>query len=778
MKCTLAQVLLGAAIFSGAPVFGATLTVLNTDDSGAGSLRQAITDANGMAGADTILFDIPGAGQKTITLLSLLPVITETVTIDGGNGGVASSRVQLTGAGVLATGLDLEGAGVSGSALRNLIINGFTSRQILLSTVSDSMIQNCFIGLNTAGTAVVAGSATGIESCCGSSGNLIGGASADERNVITGASSSAVSIDAGSAIIQGNFIGLSASGLARVGSSSFGVLISNASGTIGGTNPGEGNVIVATTGVEFSGNPALGKSSGTVQGNLIGTDVNGSTALNFGGGVGVEVSHASGVVINGGNVISGNGTGVSIHSSGVSGATSDSTTVQGNFIGTAADGVTALGNGGAGVDMFLTPNNTIGGTNDGEGNIIAFNGGVGVRNQLGTGNRIERNSIFSNVGLGIDQSTGGVTLNDFGDVDDAQNFPRITSVTQTSTDVMISGILSSRVNMSYRLEFFGNDEADPSGFGEGQTFLGSTDVMTDGAGGAALAVSFPASSSFKSFTATATSFLGESSEFSHAYGTKLQNISTRLNVLTDDNVLIGGFIVTGNGPKQVIVRAIGPSLGSAGLSGVLADPVLQVVGDDGTTMTNDNWKDSQQAEIEATGIPPSDELESAIVATFEPGAYTAIVSGKNGGTGVGLIEAYDLDQFLGPILANISTRGFVAGGDDAMIGGFIVGPSDSGLTKVLVRGIGPSLSSAGIANPLLDPILELRDGNGVLLATNDNWKDTQQSEIQSSGIPPSDDSESAISQSLAPGAYTAILRGVNDTTGVGLVEVYNLANTL
>jgi hypothetical protein len=142
------------------------------------------------------------------------------------------------------------------------------------------------------------------------------------------------------------------------------------------------------------------------------------------------------------------------------------------------------------------------------------------------------------------------------------------------------------------------------------------------------------------------------------------------------------------------------------------------------------------------------------------------------------VEVFDLDQFLGPILANISTRGFVDMGDNVMIGGFIVGPTDTGLADVLVRAIGPSLSDFGIANPLLDPLLELHDSNGALLTTNDNWKDTQETEIEATGLPPGNDSESAILQTLAPGAYTAVVRGVADTTGVGLVEVYNLPNTL
>ena len=250
----------------------------------------------------------------------------------------------------------------------------------------------------------------------------------------------------------------------------------------------------------------------------------------------------------------------------------------------------------------------------------------------------------------------------------------------------------------------------------------------------------------------------------------LGNISTRLRVGTDDNVLIGGFIITGTGDKNVIVRAIGPSLGAAGVAGALADTVLELHDGTGATIaTNDNWKTTQQTEIEASTVPPTDDRESAIVQRLAPGSYTAIVSGKNNTTGVGLVEAYGLDGTAK--LANISTRGLVQAGDNVMIGGFIV--LNTGVpTSVIVRAIGPSLP--GVTNALADPTLELHDSNGSLVASNDNWKDTQQSEIIATTVPPTNDKESAIVQTLNTGAYTAIVRGKNDTTGVALVEAYNL----
>ena len=244
-------------------------------------------------------------------------------------------------------------------------------------------------------------------------------------------------------------------------------------------------------------------------------------------------------------------------------------------------------------------------------------------------------------------------------------------------------------------------------------------------------------------------------------------------------MLIGGFIITGTDPKKVIVRAIGPSLAQF-FNGVLADTTLEVHSGDGALLaSNDNWKTkpdgtSQEAEIEATTIPPSNDLESAIVITLPANnaGYTAIVRGKNDTTGIGVVEAYDLDPAANSKLGNIATRGFVDTGDNVMIGGFII--TGSGQKRVIVRAIGPSLAQRGITNPLLDPTLELHNGNGAVIAFNDNWRDTQEAEIQAAGLAPVNNLESAIVQMLAPGSYTAIVRGKNNTIGVALVEVYGL----
>ena len=254
--------------------------------------------------------------------------------------------------------------------------------------------------------------------------------------------------------------------------------------------------------------------------------------------------------------------------------------------------------------------------------------------------------------------------------------------------------------------------------------------------------------------------------------TVLGNISTRLSVGTGDNALIGGFIITGTQSKKVIVRAIGPSLPVAG---ALANPTLELRDSSGGLIrSNDDWRiGGQEAEIVATTIPPSNDLESAVVETLPANnaAYTAIVRGANNGTGVGLVEAYDLDQSVDSKLANISTRGLVQTEDNVLIAGTIVLGSTA--QRVLVRAIGPSLELDG---KLADPFLELRDGNGTLIRSNDNWRSDQEAEIMATTIPPTNDLESALIETLPAGgaAYTATVRGVGGTTGIGVVEIYAL----
>jgi phospholipase/lecithinase/hemolysin len=254
---------------------------------------------------------------------------------------------------------------------------------------------------------------------------------------------------------------------------------------------------------------------------------------------------------------------------------------------------------------------------------------------------------------------------------------------------------------------------------------------------------------------------------------KATNVSTRGLVGTGQNVLIGGFIVTGPAPKKMIVRAIGPSLASAGLSGLLADPTLAIYNGSNTLIAiNDNWKSSQQAEIMATGLAPQNDLESAVILTLAPGSYTAVVSGKSGATGIALVDVYDLDTAANSIFRNVSTRGFVGTGDNVLIGGLTIGAGEPPV--IIVRAIGPTLASYGITQPLLNPTLQLFNANGTVIASNDDWKDQRATAIKATLLAPPNDRESTIVMSLGAGRYTAIVRGKDNTTGVALVEAYRL----
>jgi hypothetical protein len=243
-------------------------------------------------------------------------------------------------------------------------------------------------------------------------------------------------------------------------------------------------------------------------------------------------------------------------------------------------------------------------------------------------------------------------------------------------------------------------------------------------------------------------------------------------------VLIAGFIITGNTPKDVAIRGIGPSLLNFGITDSLADPTLELRASDGSViLQNDNWEDNapRAAQLMALGLAPGHPKESGIPVTLYPGAYTAILAGKSQGTGVGLVEVYDTNSGALSQLANISTRGFVLTAENVMIGGFILGGSSNNTTVVL-RGIGPSLAQFGLSPVLDDPTLELHNSNGATLVSNDNWQDDPVSaaQLSAANLAPSNPKESGILTALAPGQFTAILAGKNGGIGIGLVEIYNI----
>ncbi len=252
---------------------------------------------------------------------------------------------------------------------------------------------------------------------------------------------------------------------------------------------------------------------------------------------------------------------------------------------------------------------------------------------------------------------------------------------------------------------------------------------------------------------------------------QLRNVSCR-GPLQLDGVLISGFIVGGHGQKRLVIRALGPSLPT---SQFLSDPLIELHDRSGRTIAvNGDWRSGNAAAILASGLAPTNDKEAAIIVTVNPGAYTAIARGEDGATGIGLIEVYDLDESRNTLrLLNSSARGSILTGDNILIEGVIVEASDL-RTRVLVRGMGPSLTALNVPYALSDPTLQLYNGNGTVVAANSDWKDTHRDEITAMGVAPSDDRESVIIAPILPGNYTAILSGKNGGMGVGVIEAYSL----
>jgi hypothetical protein len=725
------------AVFSISTVAADTYSVTNTTDSGAGSLRQAIIDANGHTGLDMIAFNIPGSGVRTITPATALPVIAGPVVIDGytqsgssantlAGGDNAVLLIEISGAVVGNTGNGLVfGTTAPGSTVRGLVINNGWGTAILVQS-SGLVVEGCFLGTDASGT-IAKGNDEGVRTAgAGTPGMRVGGTTPAARNLISG-NGTGILIESGTVhVVQGNFIGTDATGTGALGNSLDGISLQASSNTIGGTTTAARNII--------SGN--------------------GQHGISLGGGSAVAQNNM----------------------------------VQGNFIGTDVTGTQLLGNGGDGVFATSATNNTIGGTISSAGtppaNLIAGNAGSGVGAAAGvTGLSIKGNSIHSNGGLGIDLNRDGPTVNDISETDAdtgpnlLQNYPILTFFSSFGTNVQLNARFKSTPNTTFHIEFFRNDAYDPTGFGEGQVWIGSADIATPANGRVGFAMNLQSATPAQHLTMTATDPNGNTSEFSPEMGQFL-NIATRLRVQTGDNVLIGGFIISGTDPKKVMVRGIGPSLAGFGIPDPLANPTLEVHDSTSTLATNDDWKlrsdnSSQQAEIEATMLAPTNDKESAILMTLPANnaGYTAVLRGKNNSTGIGVVEAYDLDIAADSRLANISTRGLVETGDNVLIGGII---ASKGLTKVVVRAIGPTLANFGITNPLLDPTLELFDDSGTPIAINDDWQTSQKSEIEETTLPPSDSRESAIFAALRAGNYTAVVRGKNGATGIAVVEAYNL----
>lgn len=541
----------------------ATFSVTNTNDSGAGSLRQAILNANSSAGADLINFSISGAGTHTITPLSPLPVVTGAVTIDGTtqSPGSSSPPVELVGTSA-GTAIKALSISAGNSTVRGLAINRFNGTAIELTGGGSDIIEGNYIGTNAAGSAGQGNSEVGVLITSGS-GHIIGGTTAAARNVLSSNLGQGVLV-LGPTMndqVQGNYIGTDATGAVDLGNESDGVaMLSGASSItnciVGGTAAGAGNVISGNggAGVQFIGVGA----NNIVQGNLIGTNASGTNALgNDGGGVAITESANSaigGTVAGAGNVISGNNLeGVRINA-----ATSTGNQVRGNKIGTRADGTTPLPNISSGVLILSSASsNTIGGAAN-EGNVIAFNQISGVRVETGTGNIIQSNSIFSNGGLGIDLGNAGVTPNDTGDADTGantlQNFPVLTSAKGAAGGgVNVQGTLNSTASSTFTLHFYSNASCDGSGNGEGQAFLGSATTTTAANGNATFNVTVAGTAlPGQVITATATNSLGNTSEFSACviYGAADLSITKTVpsSIITVGDDVAYTLTVTNNGP--------------------------------------------------------------------------------------------------------------------------------------------------------------------------------------------------------------------------------------
>jgi CSLREA domain-containing protein len=500
----------------------ATITVNSITDTAANdavcTLREAITAANtntasggmvgecaaGAAGADTIQFAIPGAGLHTIVLVGdPLPSITEPVTIDGFSQAGSSANTNATGAlnAVYAVEIDGSGAGPAAGGLINITGGSSTVRGLVVNrggggvnagirlVSSSNHIEGNFIGTDATGTLTRGNASHGVL-IAGGTGNVVGGTTPDKRNLISGLNGqSGIGIsNATATVIQGNLIGTNAAGTAALGNTDSGIEIRNSPvTTVGGTDPGAGNVISGNGlfGIFVSDVLTVGT---TIQGNRIGTNAAGTAALaNVLGGVnqrnGASDSTIGGLLPAARNLISGNGAfGIQLQDDGV-----DSNQVLGNFIGTDVTGTAGLPNAGFGILASFSDSNTIGGLAAGAANVIGFNTGAGIAiGGLSVRNEIRRNSVFSNGGLGIDLGGSGVTANDAGDADtgpnDLQNFPVISSVTSGGGSTTIQGTLNTTPNSSVLIEFFASAACDASGNGEGQTFLQETSETTDGSG--------------------------------------------------------------------------------------------------------------------------------------------------------------------------------------------------------------------------------------------------------------------------------------------------------
>ncbi len=710
----------------------ADFVVLTAADSGPGSLREAIVAANAAPGADRVVFNIPGVGVQVISVATPLPQITDSLEIDGYTqpgakpnslpvGSDAVILIQLQGSQNAPDGLIIT---ASNCTIRGLAVTNFIRQNPFFATGgfaaavrggSGSKIEGCFLGVGADG-ATARPNGVGIDVSAG--GTVVGGTSPAQRNVISGNLIQGMVVTGDGTRIVGNYVGTDATGTRAV------------------PNP---------TGIQFAGHHTTSLVGGTVPGAA--------------------------------NLISGNfmGLGLGAQANQLLSSVADGVTVQGNFVGTAVNGVDPLGNG-QGI-VIDGSHNLIGGSTASAGNTVASNQSMGVVVRSGTGNSILSNSIYANNTLNLSLDPAGRAIpNDIGDGDtgpnNKQNFPAIESVAIANNSASVKGNLNSTPNTQFTIQLFSESQSLTD---SKQTCLGSTNVTTNANGDASFTAVVPVPSPDVRINATATSASGDTSGFFLNIGHFL-NISTRARVETGEKVLIAGFMLSSD--SHVAVRALGPSLLSL-VPSPLLDPVLELYRGNTLVASNDNWAEDggSGSNLQNDGLAPTYPTEAAIDTNLFAGIYTVVVRGKNNTVGTGVVEVYDLSDSHTGLSAlnipNISTRAFVQTGDNVLIGGIMIGRGE-GPARVVARAIGPSLSKAGVANPLPDPTLEVRDSHGILIAANDDWKDSQQPAIEASQLAPQNNAESAIVTRLGPGAYTAIVRGKSGATGIGLVELYRL----
>lgn len=738
-RISFSRTVAAAILLVASPAIAATFTVTNTGDSGPGSLRQAVNDANAAGGENTIVFDLPGVAQPVISLTSDGLSADSNLTILNDRPGDVRVTIKveksdlllypcfyiLHGHHVLLAGLTMSGppGGV------------FDQDSAINNEYSYVTLRNCTLTDNNGilGGAVynIGGEATLIN--CQITGNRAsqgGGLYNEGKLVLQHCTISGNSADHGGGIE--NYVGDVTLIDCVVSGNRANDTLSDSEGGAGIFNLDR----LALTNCTFSDNQAV----------------------HFGAGA---IYTQGGMTAN--NCTFVNNKGVSAGAIKDEGSSKESALNNCTFSGNFIVGTDSLARSSAlyanhqyvlaGTPVISVNNCTFSGISNDQG---SFDGGVilaaGQQTRVEVANSIFRRlsggrSLFNGNGSTLisrghnlcnDDASGGAgsgpggLLNGPGDIrnTDPMLGPLANNGGPTQTHALLPG--SAAINA-------GDDSTARSRDQRGYARNGTSDIGAYEAGGAVPVA-------------------------------RLANISTRAKCLTNDRVVIAGFIITGAQGKKVIVRAIGPSLAGATH---LNDPTLELHDASGQVVAfNDNWVDApNRQEIIDSMIPPTNDLESAILMTLAPGPYTAVVRGTNNSTGIALAEVYDLDPSVDSKLGNISTRAFAQAGDDVIIGGFIVVGPDT--QTVLVRAIGPSLP---VQNPLADPELELHDGNGALIASNFDWRvDQEEGEILATGIPPPSNLEAAILRVLAPGNYTAIVRGASDEpNGVAVVEAYGL----